>query len=173
MIGTTVSVLVDEHARTLRVLAPVTGEIHAEHPLVAPGETSIVDEHYGRPRPDKPQRRARARTAAEKQFLELGPIAEQFLTGAAAAGVTKLPSEIGDICTLLAAHGEPALLAALERAVSFKRWRAADVRSILATHGHAPQPVSAGQALVLTLPSVPTRSLDAYAIGDPNGGEVS
>ena len=33
-----------------------------------------------------------------------------------------------------------ALLAALERAVAFSRWRAADVRSILATNGQAPSP---------------------------------
>jgi hypothetical protein len=47
------------------------------------------------------------------------------------------------------------------------------VRSILATNGSAPTPRPAGQALVLTLPMVPTRSLDAYAITDPNGGELS
>jgi hypothetical protein len=64
--------------------------------------------------------------------------------------------------------------------VGFGRWRADDVRSILATGGHAPRPTPAGQALVLTLPSVPTRSLDAYRIhahagagGDVEGGEVS
>jgi hypothetical protein len=54
----------------------------------------------------------------------------------------------------------------------------ADVRSILGTNGHAPLPTPAGQALVLTLPSVPIRSLDAYRIdpaidGDIEGGEVS
>jgi transposase len=35
----------------------------------------------------------------------------------------------------------------LERAVEFSRWRAADVRSILATNGQAPSPRTAGQAL--------------------------
>jgi hypothetical protein len=30
-----------------RCLEPFTGEIVADHVLVAPGETSIVDEHYG------------------------------------------------------------------------------------------------------------------------------
>jgi len=44
----------------------------------------------------------------------------------------------------------------------------------MAAGGHAPPPTSAGQALVLTLPSVPTRSLDAYRIDtDAEGGEVS
>jgi hypothetical protein len=154
------------------VVGPVTGELHAEHGLVAPGETSIVDAHYGRPRPDRPTRAARPRTQAERDFLALGPVAEQFLTGAAAAGVTKLPSEIDQILHLQAAHGTEPLLTALGRAVTFGRWRAADVRSILATGGHAPQPTPAGQALVMTLPTVPTRPLDAYRIG-PSGGEVS
>ena len=154
------------------MIETVTGEVHAEHALVAPGETSIVDAHYDRPRPEAPRRAARPRTPAEREFLALGPVAEQFLTGAAAAGVTKLGTEIAEILTLSAAHGAQPLLAALERAVAFGRWRAADVRSILATNGHAPRPTAAGQALVLTLPSVPTRSLDAYRIqSDMDGGE--
>ena len=173
LIGATVTVLVDERDRVLRVVEPVTGEVHAEHQLVAPGETSVVDAHYDRPRPDTPRRGARPKTVVEREFLELGPVAEAFLTGAAAAGVTKLGSEIAEILTLAAAHGTEPLLAALERAVAFGRWRADDVRSILATNGHAPRPTAAGQALVMTLPTVPTRSLDAYRIDGTDGGEVS
>ena len=174
LIGTTVTVLVDERDRVLRVIEPVTGEVPAEHALVAPGEVSIDDAHYDRPRPTTPRRGARPRTPTEREFLALGPVAEQFLTGAAAAGVTKLGTEIADVLTLGAAHGTEPLLAALERAVTFGRWRADDIKSILATGGHAPRPTPAGQALVLTLPSVPTRSLDAYRIDtDAEGGEVS
>jgi len=170
LIGTTVTVLVDEHARSLRVTEPVTGEILAEHALVAPGETSILDDHYGGPRPDTPRRSARPRTRTEEEFLALGPIAEEYLVGAAAVGVTKLGTEIAEILTLVAAHGTEAVLAALARAVAFGRWRAADVRSILATNGQAPSPRAAGQALVLTLPRVPTRSLEAYRV---EGGDMS
>jgi hypothetical protein len=93
------------------------------------------------------------------------------LVGAAAAGVSKLSSELADIATLHAAHGTDALLAALRRAVEFRRWRAADVRSILAAGGAAPTPRPAGQGLVLTLPSVPTRSLDAYKINTEEGAQ--
>ena len=66
------------------------------------------------------------------------------------------------------AHGPEALIAALERAVTYRRWRAADLRSILATGGHGPTPRPAGDLLVevLTLPTVPTRSLDAYKINN-------
>jgi hypothetical protein len=172
LIGATVTVLVDEHTKVLQVVEPVSGELLAEHALVAPGEASVVDDHYGRPRPDKPVRGARGKTAAEKEFLALGSVAEAFLTGAAAAGVTKLPGEITEILALKAAHGDAAVTAALERAIAFSRWRAGDVRSILATNGRAPQPTAPGQALVLTLPSVPTRSLEAYRI-TPDGSEVS
>jgi transposase len=148
----------------VQVLEPFTGEIVAEHALVAPGETSVLDAHYGSARPDKPHRAPRAKTTAEKRFLALGEVAAAFLTGAAAAGVSNLAREIDQILTLHAAHGDQALQAALERAVQFKRWRADDVRSILAAAGAAPQPTPAGQALVLTLPAVPTRSLNDYAI---------
>ena len=153
-------------ATTLAVIAPLTGEVLAEHPLVGPGETSIDDTHYDRPRPDRPSRAPRPRTQAEKDFCALGPVAEAFLVGAAAAGVSKLGGELADILALGAAHGEPALVAALERAVTYRRWRAADIRSILATAGAAPVPRPAGDSLaqVLTLPTVPTRSLDAYKI---------
>jgi hypothetical protein len=159
------------------VIEAVTGQVHAEHRLVAPGETSIVDDHYGGPRPDKPRRAPRPRTQTEKAFLALGPVAEAFLTGAAAAGVTKLGTEIVEVLDLGAAHGNDALLAALERAVQFSRWRAGDVRSILATNGQAPSPRPAGEtlgatpgtAVVLTLPTVPTRSLEAYKI---EGGDL-
>ena len=158
------SVVLTVEGRRLVVAVPVSGEIAATHDLVAPGEVSIVDDHYGSSRPDQPRRAPRARTAAERRFLALGPVAEQFLTGAAAAGVNKLAGEIGQILQLAAAHGDPAVIAALGRAVQFRRWRADDVRSILAAAGAAPDPRPAGQALVLTLPQVPTRPLSAYAI---------
>jgi transposase len=163
LIGTTVLIVVNDGQ--VRVLEPFTGEVVAEHALVAPGETSIADEHYGSARPDKPRRAPRARTAVEAQFLALGEIAEAFLVGAAAAGVSKLPTELAQILTLHAAHGHDPLLAALARAVEFGRWRADDVRSILAAAGAAPQPRPPGQALVLTLPTVPTRSLSDYKFG--------
>jgi len=175
LIGRTVTVLVD--TELLQVIEPVSGEIHAEHVLVAPGEVSIVDAHYGGPRPDKPSRAARPRTQSEKDFLALGPVAQAFLTGAAAAGVTKLSTEIVEVLDLGAAHGTDALLAALERAVEFSRWRAGDVRSILAANGCAPNPRAAGDAfgdgIVLTLPTVPTRSLEAYKISSTDSGESS
>ena len=162
-------VTITTSATMLSVVGPVTGEVFAEHTLVGPGETSIVDAHYDRPRPDRPNRAPRPKTQAEKDFCALGPVAEAFLVGAATAGVSKLGVELADILTLGAAHGDDALVAALERAVTYRRWRAADIRSILATGGYGPTSRPAGQPLaeVLTLPLVPTRSLDAYKINNP------
>jgi transposase len=148
----------------LLVIMTTAGEVAAEHTLVAPGEASVRDEHYGGPRP-VPRRAVRPKTAAEKQFCALGPVAEAFITGAAAAGATRLGSELAELNTLRAAHGDQAFLAALDRAVAFSRWRAADVRSILAAGAGAPQPAPAGDTLRLGLPAVPIRPLADYAIG--------
>jgi transposase len=159
LIGTQVRLHV-EADRSLSIIAgPGAGEMVAEHMLVAPG-----DEHYGGPRP-APRRAVRARTVAEKAFCALGPVAEAFITGAAAAGNTRLGPELAELNTLHAAHGEQVFLDALSRAVAFGRWRAADVRSILAAGAGTPQPAAAGDALVLDLPVVPTRPLSDYAIG--------
>lgn len=161
LIGHTVE-LRNTNGRLLVVETP-TGEVVADHALVAPGEASVADEHYGGPRP-APRRAVRPRTAAEKAFCALGPTAEAFITGAAAAGHTRLGPELEQLAALQAAHGRDALLAALERAVAFGRWRAADVRSILDAGAGTPQPRPAGDALVLELPMVPTRPLSDYAI---------
>ncbi len=154
-----------EADRTLSITAGRgEGEVVAEHMLVAPGEVSILDDHYGGPRPTPPRRAVRPRTMAEKAFCALGPTAEAFITGAAAAGNTRLGPELAELNTLAAAHGERVFLDALARAVAFGRWRAADVRSILAAGTGTPQPTPAGDALVLELPRVPTRSLSHYAM---------
>lgn len=82
-------------------------------------------------------------------------------------GNTRLGPELGELLALDAAHGRDAMLAALSRATAFGRWRAADVRSILAAGAAAPQPREPGEALVLELPVVPTRSLADYAVDPP------
>jgi transposase len=162
LIGQQVRLRTDD-GRLLVILAG-TGEVAAEHVLVAPGEASVRDEHYGGPRP-APRRAVRPKTAAEKQFCALGPVAEAFITGAAAAGCTRLPAELAELNTLRAAHGDAQFLAALDRSVAFGRWRAADVRSILAAGSGTADPRPAGDALVLDLPTVPVRPLADYALG--------
>ena len=149
-----------------RLLAIMTaaGQVVAGHVLVAPGGAPVRDEHDGGPRP-APRRAVRPETAAEKAFCALGPVAEAFITGAAAAGNTRLGPELAELNTLRAAHGEEAFAAALDRAVAFGRRRAAGVRSILAAGPGTAEPGAAGDALVLELPVVPVRPLSDYAIG--------
>jgi hypothetical protein len=137
LIGTSVNIVIDHGA--LLVIEAATGVIVAEHELVAPGETSILDEHYDGPRP-APNRGPRSKTTVEHQFCALG---------------------------------EQALTAAPRRAVAFKRFRAADVRSILAAGTGPLQARPAGDALVLDLPTAPPRSLDAYKITATRDGSAS
>lgn len=87
LIGVTVNIVIDHGA--LVVVDPATGAIVAEHELVAPGETSILDEHYDVPRP-APSRGPRSKTTVEHQFCALGEDAQAFLVGVAAIGNTRL-----------------------------------------------------------------------------------
>ncbi len=159
------TVVVAESGGRLLVTDTTTGQVVADHAPVAPGEAAVLDEHYGGPRP-APRRAVRPKTETEKTLCALGPVVEAFITGSAASGNTRLAADLEELAGLRAAHGDTVLVAALERAVAFRRWRAADVRSILAAGAGTPQPRPAGDALVLELPKVSTRPLSAYKIGE-------
>ena len=135
----------------------------ARHRLVGPGEMSLLDAHYGRVAA-APVRAIRPRTPAEIAFLGLGPVAAAFLRAAAAAGTSRLAGELALIADLEAAHGREPLLAALERALAYRRFRAADIRSILAAGPGVPRHREPGEQLVIGLPTVPVRPLAAYAL---------
>ena len=141
------------------------GEVIATHSVVSPGEAAVNDDHYGGARP-APARAVRPKTAAEKAFCELGPVAESFIRAAAAAGSAGLAGDLEELAGLEAAHGRDVLLAGLERAIAFGRFRAADVRSIIAAGRGVPSPARPGEALVVALPPVATRPLSDYAIGE-------
>jgi transposase len=148
-----------------RVEVILLGAVVADHALVAPGEAAVNDDHYGGARP-APRRAVRPKTATEKAFCALGPAAETFIKSAAAAGMTKLASDLDELVALEAAHGRDALIAALERAIAFGRFRSADVRSILAAGNGVARPTRPGEALIVALPVVATRPLSHYAIGE-------
>ena len=63
LIGAQVRVRTDDGR--LLVIMTATGQVVAEHVLVAPGEASVRDEHYGGPRP-APRRAVRPKTARRK-----------------------------------------------------------------------------------------------------------
>jgi len=149
----------------VRIYRIDTAEMVATHDQLAPGESSILDEHYPTPR-KAPSRGPRARTETEHRFLALGDVAATFIRAGAAAGMTMLPKEIEIIVNdLLPAHGHDAVTRALERAVRFSRFRADDIRSILAIGPASPEPAAAGGQVVIDLPTVEQRPLDAYRIG--------
>jgi transposase len=142
----------------------LNGRLVAEHPQLGPGEASILDEHYPTPR-RAPSRGARARSDTEHAFLALGEPAEAFIRAGAAAGHTMLPKEIAVIVDeLIPAHDPDDISRALQRATRFGRFRAADVRSILAIGPAAPEPAAAGDEVIVELPTVEVRGLDAYRI---------
>ena len=164
LLGSTVEVLATSGGVT--ILATGTGEVLAQHPLMAPGEASVLDEHYGRPRSSIPARRITPRTQAELAFCALGPVAEHWLRLAAASGNTRLGPELTELAALQAAHGPQALVAALARAIQFGRWRADGVRSILGAGAGISQPTAPGEALIIELPTTASRPLSAYRLGD-------
>jgi len=145
------------------VVIGADGREITRHPLMAPGEVSIRDEHYAGKR-STPTRAIRVRTGSERAFIALGPTAEAFLRSAAAAGTSRLPAELADIIALELSWGREPLQAALARATRFRRFKAADVRSILEAGPSAPNPVAAGDALCLVLPVVPVRPLSDYVL---------
>ena len=145
------------------VMVVLLGEIIVTHDVVAPGEACVHDEHYGGGRP-APRRAVRPKTATEKAFVAMGPVAEAFIKGAAARGMTTLAADLAELVAMEAAHGTGPLVAALTRALEFGRFRAADVRSILAAGSGVPRPRGPGDALIVDLPVVTTGSLDDYAV---------
>ena len=145
------------------VVVSYDGREIERHPLMAPGEISIKDEHY-EVSAGRPLRPIRVKTGTERTFIGLGPVAEAFLRAAAAAGTSRLASELADIVTLELSWGRPQLLEALERALRFRRFKAADVREILAAGPQAPNPGRPGKSLTLALPEAPVRSLEAYSL---------
>jgi len=155
------SVEVAAHGGTV-VISHEDAEV-ARHGVVAPGEVALDDAHYGG-KVTRPTRAIRPRSPSEVAFLALGGVAEAFLRAAAAAGTPRLAGELAEIVALEASWGKVALHHAVERAVGFRRFKAADVRAILRAGAGVPTVTNPGAALLLDLPVAPTRSLDAYAL---------
>ncbi|MDP8929785.1 MAG: hypothetical protein M3O70_14745 [Actinomycetota bacterium] len=94
-------------------------------------------------------------------------MAEDFLRAAAAAGTNKLASELAAIVELTRAWGTDQVVAVLERGLTFRRFTAADIRSILAADVGVAEVAEEGRAVELDdLPQVAVRNLSAYALGE-------
>ena len=130
--------------KTAQVLITL-GEIIAEHDLVAPGETSILDEHYGGPRP-MPARAVRPKTAAEKAFCALGPAAEAFIKGAAARGDHVAQGRSGRAGADRSGAWPRGPPGCPQTGRLLWTFRAHDVRSIIAAGTGVPRPAAPGEA---------------------------
>ena len=161
LIGQTVTITTT--AAMIMVVEPVTGEVLAEHVLVEPGETSILDDHYDRPRPEPAEEGAAAQNPNRERLLRPRDRRRGVL-GRRRRGRGVQARRGAGRHRRLKASGEPALLAALQRAITYRRWRAADVRSILAAGGNAPTSRPAG--------AFPCGGTDPAAGADPVLGRL-
>ena len=116
------------------------GEVVATHDLVAPGEASVKDEHYGGPAPPAAAPAPPAH-GGRKSHLRPGRSGRSLHQGGG--------RRRGDQARQPSWRSWPAwrpptareaLVAALARAVEFSRYKAADVRSILAAGTGLPRP---------------------------------
>ena len=107
----------------------------ARHKASTPGSPRIELSHY----PDHPQdptgapraRRPKATSHAETAFLQIGPGAELWLSGACAAGVDRVPSKMARIVELAVIRGRRVVNQALETAAVNSRYQWGDVESII------------------------------------------
>jgi hypothetical protein len=103
----------------------------ARHQLTTPGRPSINDEHYP-PRPAGAlERKPRARSAEEREFLQIGEGAEQWLTRAAAAGTQRIRRRMAEAVDLAKLHGSQQVSEALAICARSERFADGDLASIL------------------------------------------
>ncbi len=104
----------------------------ARHALTTPGRPSINDEHYP-PRPAGAlERKPRARSSEEREFLAIGNGAERWLKRAAAEGTQRIRRKMAEAVDLAKLHGSAPVNEALERCASYGRFADGDLASILA-----------------------------------------
>src|SRR3954453_11736770 len=110
--------------------APVGPPRHRNHGLVAPGEVSSDDATTTGHAPLPPTGAHAPGRQSSESSSGWGRSPSSSSPAPPRPGPTKLGTEIAEVLTLGAAHGPEPLLAALERAVTFGRWRADDVRPV-------------------------------------------
>jgi transposase len=120
----------------------------ARHPLTTPGRPSINDAHYP-PRPAGAlERKPRARSSEEREFLAIGEGADRWLKRAAAEGTSRIRRKMAEAVDLAKLHGTGPVNEALQRCASYGRFGDGDLASILAHQETAtviPLPQRAGE----------------------------
>jgi len=103
----------------------------ARHALTTPGRPSINDEHYP-PRPAGAlERKPRARSSEEREFMAIGGGAERWLKRAAAEGTQRIRRKMAEAVDLAKLHGAGPVNEALARCASYGRFADGDLASIL------------------------------------------
>ena len=169
-VGQVVQVRAEDGAAIIRQHGTDGDAEATPHRTVGPGEVALG------PFADltrRPTRGVRPRPAVEPAFPGPGGAAEAFLRAAAAAGTLRPEAEPAGIVVLEAARGREALLRALQRATTSRRFTAADVRAILAAGPGVPEPTPAGPPLPLELPAVAEHPSSAYALTQPAPPTIS
>jgi hypothetical protein len=109
----------------------------ARHHLTAPGSPSIQECHYPPPPPGSLDRRPRARTQAEAEFLAIGDGAGLWLAEAAASGASRVRAKMARTVQLARLHPAADVDRALGKAASAGRFGEGDLEAILAHQAHA------------------------------------
>ena len=109
----------------------------ARHELTTPGAPRISDDHYPPRPPGALERRPRAQSAEEGEFLRIGEGAERWLVGAAAAGAQRVRRKMVEAVDLAKLHGQGAVCEALRAAAEAERFADGDLASILAHRASA------------------------------------
>ena len=106
----------------------------ARHELTTPGKPRIEDAHYPPRPPGALERRPRAQSAEEADFLRIGAGAERWLVRAAAVGAQRVRRKMAEAVDLAKLHGSDAVCEALAIAADAGRLGDGDLASILAHH---------------------------------------
>lgn len=101
------------------------------HRTVAPGGSSICDDHYPERASEPRERRPRASGRAEEQFLALGEGATRYLIEAAAIGARRIESRMAEAVFLASLHGAGTVDEALGLAALAGRFGHGDLESII------------------------------------------
>ena len=104
----------------------------ARHQVTTPGSPRLEDAHYPPAPPGALARAAKARTAAEAQFLAIGDGAGLWLAEAAAAGATRVRAKMATAVQLAALHGAGVVDRALGQAAAAGRFAEGDLAAIVA-----------------------------------------
>ena len=115
-----------------------TGPVEvARHRRATPGSPQLVDEHFPPAPAGALERRPRAKSAADTEFLALGEGAHMWLTEAAAAGSTKMRVKMTQALALAKLFDPDEVDWALGHAAVHGRFAEADLASILDHHARA------------------------------------